>query len=522
MPFTIVPVDYETLPTAYQDMFRDGMRRPYEVSRPEVNDCGDLRGGWVEIPGHGKYFVNVEVGGFAVKHVEDQPYVDTDPVIQRYGRYDQSHTFFPEDKRLHHFLQEKIAIPYPNLTGLVEECFRSDIRPYERLLLHSPRRSTEFKGKISLFQTAVNRNNDKRTAMKPGRAIKYMYPELPDSSVETIVDEFRKEFSDKMLHVTMSGSWRDFKRAYSGSQADMENPYTTHSRKSLACSCMRYEFEHLSAHPAEAYASGDFKIIYTHDDDDRIHSRCVVYMKHSSGIPQAGPVYGVCEASLDKIEEELRNIEAVSCNNADWVGARLVNIKHKGLDDQFIAPYLDIEPRILEVYDDDFLQVSYSGKIDASQYTGVLSSDHMQCECCNDSMHEDNSMYSAYDSSYYCEDCFHDRHFFCNYLSEYVSYDEGVPVYVQYAWGIDYETVSEQNRDVNYIYCSDGRYWHEEDATWCEDEQEFISPPDMSQYFISDVDSEVYHTDKMADHDVPMTVDQLKEMEEEEKEECTA
>lgn len=520
MPFTIVPVDYDALPDVYKAIFRDGMRRPYDVEEPSIETDGELHSGWVTMPSGERYYIVVSSGGFVVKRIEE-PFYDTDPVIQRYGRYDASHTFFPEDRRLYHFLNREIVIDFPTITDLEEECFKSEIRPHERLLLHSPRRSSEYKGKISLFQSAINRDMDKRIAMKPGRAIKYMFPELPDSYIESLVDEFRKDFSEKTLNVTISGSWRDFKRAYSGKQADMENPSTTYSRKSLACSCMRYEFDHLSAHPAEAYASGDFKIIYTHDDDERIHSRCVVYMKHESGKPQAGPVYGVCEASIDRVEEELRNMKATFYSNSEWVGAKLKRLEHNGRDDQFIAPYLDVEPRLLKEYNSEYLMVDNYGNIDASTYSGVLTTGNIQCDNCGDYTHEDDTMYSEYLQERMCDDCFHDRHFYCDWISDYVNYDEGVTVYIMTRWGVDTETVSEQNRDDNYFLCSDGKYWHEDDVNWCEDEQEWISPNDMDQYFISDVDHELYHQDKMAESDLFMTVDQLKEMKEKE-EKCTA
>jgi hypothetical protein len=98
MPFTIVPVNYDALPDAYKEIFRDGMRRPYDVEEPSIEKDGELHSGWVTIPSGERYYIVVSSGGFVVKRIEE-PFYDTDPVIQRYGRYDASHTFFPEDRR---------------------------------------------------------------------------------------------------------------------------------------------------------------------------------------------------------------------------------------------------------------------------------------------------------------------------------------------------------------------------------------------------------------------------------------
>lgn len=53
-------------------------------------------------------------------------------------------------------------------------------------------------------------------------------------------------------------------------QSHNENIYTTWFRKHQAHCCMRCEFDHLRMHPAEAYAFGDFEVIYATDAQGRI------------------------------------------------------------------------------------------------------------------------------------------------------------------------------------------------------------------------------------------------------------
>ena len=56
------------------------------------------------------------------------------------------------------------------------------------------------------------------------------------------------------------------------------------------------------------------------------------------------------------------------------------------------------------------------------------------------------------------------------------------------------DSVSEYSRDRDYVYCTDGEFWHDTDARYCESEGEFISPRDYkADYFKSDWDGEIYN-----------------------------
>ena len=124
---------------------------------------------------------------------------------------------------------------------------------------------------------------------------------------------------------------------------------------------MRYDFDNLPAHPATAYASGDFEIVYTTDQDGYIASRCVVYLNEDGDQKQAGPIYGVSEQALDIISNHL----TAQNTNLDglWDGAKLKRIPYGSSG--FIAPYLDPEPRRL-ADDGDHLVVCHRGEIDLS------------------------------------------------------------------------------------------------------------------------------------------------------------
>ena len=145
-----------------------------------------------------------------------------------------------------------------------------------RIRAFNARRSDKYKGKIKVFQSHKDRDDDREVAMKPGRAISLMFPELDHKTLIGITDGFLQRFAPRKLTVHESTEPAKFYLAYAGEQSENENINTTWARKHMAHSCMRYDFNHLEVHPAEVYASGDFKIIYVLDQDDLVAGRCVV------------------------------------------------------------------------------------------------------------------------------------------------------------------------------------------------------------------------------------------------------
>ena len=97
-----------------------------------------------------------------------------------------------------------------------------------RLRALQPIRSKIAHGKISLYQTRKDADNDRHVAMKAGRALKYIFPELNDSDIEVLGDAFREKFSLRTFKLKTGTSPDDFTHAYSHDQADMDNPRTTY------------------------------------------------------------------------------------------------------------------------------------------------------------------------------------------------------------------------------------------------------------------------------------------------------
>lgn len=259
------------------------------------------------------------------------------------------------------------------------------------------------KGQMSIYANAADFGRGRRTTGKIGKMLRRMFPDAKDVTIDRAVDAIKESwvFDTNMYTIHVSDEASEFAHAYSHTRAPDANLCTTTYRKSLSCSCMRNEFENLSNHPAEAYASGDFWIVYATDPDGFIAGRCVVRKDPCI----SGPIYGVNEIAVDVIEEHIKvklNGRVWCGEYGVWLGARLERIEY--YSDGFIAPYLDIEPKSL-TDNGDYLVVCDYGEIDATDYEGVLESVPRSC-CyrCGDPTYPDYLEY-VHDEGDWCPSC---------------------------------------------------------------------------------------------------------------------
>jgi len=459
----------------------------------------NLVGGFVTLDNGKRYWLHQpDADGFVVKKVLTVDESEVDPVIKSWGSWSEIPIGGPSDAKLFSWIVNYIV--NHSVFGMADpKLFDFD----RRLRAFAPMVSKQYPGKISIYKDLGMRIQDRHTAMKPGRAFTAMFPEVDHKQVIMFVDSFLNSFAKRDLTLSVSKEREEFNLAYSGAQAPMENIDTTWTRKSSASSCMRYDFEHLKCHPAEVYASGDFEIITVFDGDRRIAARCVVYVAHDSGVPQAGPIYGVSEQALDMIDSHLIGRDA-EIRNPDWVGARLLAVPEDADEDpptSFIGPYLDVEPRTLDLTSDEkYLVQDHGGEIDASNYQGIISSGGLQCTCCGDRVNEDYANYSEYYEGDCCEDCYNENHFFCEYAQESFHIESSRTAYALDSRGRTEELkVSDwaiEEGDM-FVWCTDHKNWHIDDVQYCEYEDEWISPDNMKDYFRSDWDGELYNNDML-------------------------
>jgi hypothetical protein len=377
-----------------------------------------------------------------------------------------------------------------------------------RVVRFKPRVNTVDPSNIAIWR------NDKAKDfifMKPGRAIKHMFPELSDAVIEQVVDAFRQDFPvyEYTLHTSQEAA--DFKKAYMGAQPSFENIYCTSTRKSSANSCMRYDFNSLGHHPVEAYASGDFTIYWTETADKKIGSRCVV-LTHKDGAelerPVAGPLYGTTEQSLDVIGAELLKKNAYMAFESNWEGARLKVIPYgKGI----IAPYIDDEARRGKVQG-DYITLAKRGDYDHcfDNYSGVFGArspednDYYTCIHCEDEIDEGDE-YST-DDGYMCESCFRDSHRFCAWANCDVQHnDEGAEAtFISRLWHNRGDTVTgwvnQGALDGYFVYVEEADHWYHTDLVTNDTyDQEYraISWMEENKWFTCEGNQQWYPPDQL-------------------------
>ena len=502
--YWLMPHDMDKV-TAYNAHLASQLElyKNYDVDMPQINvhydSTRELTGGVIWINDMKFLVSEPQENGFVVKRDWSAP-DEIDPVLKAWGNYDEVNMWNRDrDDTLITWFDRALS----RVTGGTL-AVKTEVKITIRMRCFSPRRSKRFAPKITMYQSARDRfEREREVAMKPARAFSMMFPELEHKQIIELTDMYLNRFATRKLFLKEGTDAADFVKAYSWTQAPTDNINTTYQRKSSASSCMRYDFDHLPVHPVSVYASGDFKILWSEDADGKIASRCVVRVM-PDGKYRGGPIYGVSEQAIDLIEHHINtNGGEYGCDGA-WEGARLVRKPVDDDEDSFYAPYLDPEPRRLHD-NGEYLIISDAGDIDASGYSGTLSVHDCQCDNCGCGLMETEYYFSEYTEQHYCNDCYYDEHFYCEYADADYHVDQSYTVYVPYGCrnGYTEERVSDWAVEYgdHFMYCdNDDEYWHTDLAYYCEDQDCYISQRaiDAGTYFISDWDGEVYAADQKA------------------------
>jgi hypothetical protein len=342
-----------------------------------------------------------------------------------------------------------------------------------------------------LDQKGRDRGREGRITLRSGKGLRKMFPCLTDKEIETLNDEYRHEFSVKELTVHSGQTRADFARAKHSLIGKLENPDTTSGRKFLGNSCMRYDFKvtrNLPMQPTEAYASGDFTVYWTEDTSGKICSNVIVYDRQKDN-QIAAPIYGVCEKSIDTLQELLseKGIELYAhYNNMRWSGARLLRFDHD--DGEYIGPYLDVLPQSLsQTACGKYLVVDPNGDISGTTYQGLLYGNGQSCYVCDDSIHRGNEYH--YGNETYCSDCYHDRIRQCNYCGDDTETDDCTTVQTECS---DFEEYCEFCTNQHTVVISNGEIWLETDTRVTANNDVISVDEYNAYYFTSDWDGEIY------------------------------
>lgn len=362
---------------------------------------------------------------------------------------------------------------------------------------------------IIIYESAMKREAGKRLALNPGKAIRRIIPTIPDRYLEKAVDEFRVKFDSSAYEIKWGETRAEFKFAYSGENyAQTANVRFSDWRKSLANSCMRYDFRDCGldgVHPAEVYASGDFRILTAiQKETGKVAARCVVRIDESK-IPRPeyhhAPIYTANDNAADLLESALSEVfaEKAGYPNRDFDGARLLNIKCNG---GIVAPYQDIGPARIHKPDsgDEFLTLSDRGELAYGCTRGYIR--FKQCECSNCGEDCDPDYVQEIGGYFYCDECYSERFGMCEECEDSCEYDD---MQTCYSWNerqgrVNEMCVCNSCRANNYTEITTGRdsgdYWRDDSAMELHD-GETISARDYwnGDYFTSDHSGEIFDYD---------------------------
>lgn len=214
-------------------------------------------------------------------------------------------------------------------------------------------------GKPSLVQfypdVETMRKRGKKTVMKVGRFLKALCPGLSDSECEQYVNLYKLLSHKEDFEILYGESREHFREAYSKNIGNQLYITTSRTCKQLSNSCMsKKAFDQWEVHPAEAYASGDFGILYAKNPKGEILGR-VVLNDYSETI---GPIYCTSQVVYEELEKEVmeRFGKVIFAMDGQWEGEKLLEIDFNG---GYLLPYVDFN----EGVDENFCIVPQEGAI---------------------------------------------------------------------------------------------------------------------------------------------------------------
>jgi hypothetical protein len=364
-----------------------------------------------------------------------------------------------------------------------QDLYGSHLPKYLTTYIHMAQAEEEG-ANIKLYLTAKDRKRDRLTSMKPGRALRHMFPNAHDTKIASATEAWIESTQPRDFTLVVGKERIDFRNAYNGTRGDYRNPACTDNRKSLATSCMQdvdvySDGVHIS--PTEAYASGDFEIAYLTNGKEasamRIFGR-VVFAPCSEEIA-SGPVYGACEQSLDILHKYLNDRakddghETVHFDiDGGWYGLRLLAIRDR--NDRLVGPYIDGD--ISGDLVGNFIKLSSRGGLNFESTDGTIEG-VCSCEYCGDGVSDDEA-YHDNNGQIFCEGCFSEH---------YVFLEDGDVVSIDEAAHANYYSARYTHQgwfmldDVVHCECVD-EYWVLDDCTYAELTDQYVPNKIVNQF----------------------------------------
>ena len=304
------------------------------------------------------------------------------------------------------------------------------------LAIFNPTECPKTTGHISMYLTHKDRLRERLTSMKSGKAIRRMFAHLSNQHVASITEDYIEHTTPRDFELVYSEKTLDFVTAYEHTTVTYRNPRLASDRKNLATSCMQqvgrhddYDEEGTYYSVGEAYASGDFGILYVKDKKNHIAGRVVIGI-HRNGVEVNyvhNSMYGACEQSLDMMQEHLDFMGSVFHNDAHrgWYGLKLAVV---GDVYDAIVPYVDGEYRCDLVRKDgkQYFVLNDDGEFSLTETDGTLSTGQ-ECGCCGEM---ENDLVSTPDGDSYCRYCFDEHYTTCAITDNYIHNEDSIYAYM--------------------------------------------------------------------------------------------
>ena len=408
---------------------------------------------------------------------KDSKYGSLDDIVD--SLINNETTMFDQTSALAEFLKSTTHREYNGLND--SNLVWSDITKI--LSIFNPTACPKNEGQIAMFLTHKDKLRDRVSTMKGGKAIRRMFAHLTNQHIASMTEDWIEQSKPRDFELVYSEDAVDFVTAYEHSTVSYRNPRLASERKNLATSCMQqigrhddYDCEGTYYSVGEAYASGDFGILYVKDKKNHIAGRVVIGI-HRNGVDVDyvhQSMYGACEQSLDMMKEHL-----------DWMGSTFHGESHRqwhglklavlGDVHDPIVPYVDGEYRCDLIRNDgkQYFVLNDDGEYSLTETDGTLSHGHT-CDHCGEL--EDDMCTTPHGESF-CRYCYDDNYTTCEVTDNEIHNEDSVYAYMIVGTDANGEEILRQvdmhMDEAVYIEFSE-EYWYIGDCSLHEPTQEYI------------------------------------------------